>query len=230
MEKRGDARRKWPRPRTLVRAGAISALAVAVVAASSIGWVRWRGAGTDHTVASVPAADVAIVFGAQIYEKAGEPSPYLAARLDIGRELLAAGKVKALLVTGDNGTPEHDEPTVMRDYLVRTGVPERKVALDYAGFDTYQSCVRAREIFGVTSAIVVTQDFSMPRTIALCRTAGIETDGVADSGQPRNGIWWKCWVRDQLAAGKAAIAMITRPAPRFLGDRETSVRDAMNAP
>ncbi|WP_169811526.1 SanA/YdcF family protein [Nocardia harenae] len=210
--------------------GAISVLAVTVVAASAIGWVRWRGAGHEHTVASVPTADVAIVFGAQIYEKRGEPSPYLAARLDIGRELLAAGKVKALLVTGDNSTPEHDEPTVMRDYLVRTGVSERKVALDYAGFDTYQSCVRAKEIFGVTSAIVVTQDFSMPRTIALCRTAGIATDGVADDGQPRNGIWWKCYLRDQLAASKAALAMLARPAPRFLGDQETSVRDAMNAP
>ncbi|UGT63833.1 SanA/YdcF family protein [Nocardia asteroides] len=210
--------------------GAVSALAVAVLVASSVGWIRWRGAGDDHSVASVPAADVAILFGAQIYEERGVPSPYLAARLDIGRELLAAGKVKALLVTGDNSTPDHDEPTVMRDYLVRGGVPERKVALDYAGFDTYQSCVRAKEIFGVTSAIVVTQDFSMPRTIALCRTAGIETEGVADTGQPRNGIWWKCWMRDQLAAGKAALAMITRPDPMFLGNRETSVRDAMNAP
>lgn len=215
--------------RRLVRVGAVLALGVAVVAVASIGWVRVRANGHEYTVESVPAADVGIVLGAQVYDN-GEPSPYLARRLDIGRGLLESGKVKALLLSGDHGRWSYDEPNAMRRYLIQHGVPSNKLAVDYAGFDTYQSCVRAKQIFGVNEAIVVTQDFSAPRTAALCESAGVRTSVVSDTTQPHNGIYWKCWLRDQLAATKAAYAMLTHPDPKFLGDQETTVRDAIAAP
>lgn len=172
---------------------------------AAVGWVRHRADGHAYTAESVPGADVAIIFGAQVYAD-GRPSPYLAARLDIGRRLLETGKVRALLLTGDHGSWSYDEPNAMRCYLMGQGVPSAKLAVDYAGFDTYQSCIRAKRIFGVDRAVVVTQDFSMPRTIALCRSAGIATVGVADENQPHNPVYWKCWLRDQLAATKAVAA------------------------
>ncbi|MBH0779957.1 SanA/YdcF family protein [Nocardia bovistercoris] len=217
-----------PSGRLVLRVGAATALIACLVAGAAIGWVRYSASGHEYSADAVPAADVAIVFGAQIYAD-GTPSPYVQARLQIGQRLLESGRVRALLLTGDNGTPHYDEPTAMRDYLIRRGVPAEKIALDYAGFDTYQSCTRAKRIFGVERAVVVNQDFSMARTIALCRSVGVDAVGVADHGQPHNGVYWKCWIRDQLAATKAAVAMITRPDPTFLGDQETSVRDAIAA-
>ncbi|MEU8899216.1 ElyC/SanA/YdcF family protein [Nocardia sp. NPDC048505] len=215
-------------PRAVLRWSAIVVLVGALTVLASIGWVRFRAGGHEYTAGAVPATDVAIVFGAQVYDD-GEPSPYLAARLDIGQRLLETGKVKAILLTGDNGRRTYDEPEAMRRYLVRKGVPAAKIALDYAGFDTYQSCTRAYKIFGVRRAIAVTQDFSVPRTVALCRAAGIETDAVADHSQPHEGVWIKCWVRDQIASTKAVWEMATEPDPKFLGREETSVRDAMAA-
>ncbi|MGV9673848.1 SanA/YdcF family protein [Nocardia sp. NPDC003482] len=220
--------RRWFRRRAIIRLAGCVVLLVAVVVVGSIVWIRVAARGGEYRVDDVPAAEIALIPGAQVYGN-GQPSPYLAARLDLGRELLAAGKVKALLVSGDNGTSTYDEPSAMRRYLVSKGVPAAKIALDYAGFSTYESCVRARRIFGVRSAVVVTQDFSLPRTVALCRDAGIETSAVADR-QPHNATYIKCWLRDQLAAIKAVFDIVTHPEPTFLGNQETSVRDAMEAP
>ncbi len=100
--------------------------------------------------------------------------------------------------------------------------------MDYAGFDTYASCARAYRIFGVRSAIVVTQDFSVPRTVALCRAVGIETTAVGDHGQPHNATYARIWLRDQFADTKAVYSIVTRPDP-VLGDQETTVRDAIAA-
>ncbi|WP_327095979.1 YdcF family protein [Nocardia vinacea] len=214
--------------RTLLRIVAGTAICAVIVGVSSIVWIRYQAGDYKYSVDTVPAAEVALIPGAQVYQS-GQPSPYLVARLELGRRLLETGKVKALLVTGDNGRPSYDEPTAMRSYLVRKGVPENKIALDYAGFSTYESCVRAHEIFGVRKAIVVTQDFSLPRTIALCRDAGIDATGIGDDTQPHNLVYNKCWLRDQIAATKAVFDMAVHPDPKFLGNQETTVRDAINA-
>ncbi|MFI9505388.1 vancomycin high temperature exclusion protein [Nocardia sp. NPDC052566] len=212
-----------------MRLGIWVSAGAAVVVFGCIGWVRYQASDYQYSADSVPAAEVGLIPGAEVYDN-GEPSPYLAMRLDIGRKLLETGKVKALLLTGDNGRWSYDEPTAMLRYLVRKGVPAGKLAVDYAGFDTYQSCVRAYRIFGVRQAVVVTQDFSLPRTVALCRDAGIDATGVGDDTQPHNFIYNKCWLRDQLAATKAVLNMVTHPDPKFLGNQETTVRDAINAP
>ncbi|QLY33420.1 SanA/YdcF family protein [Nocardia huaxiensis] len=219
---------RWLPPRRMGKLLVTAVITGILVCLSSILWIRYTADDFQYSAESAPNADVAIVFGAEIYDN-GRPSPFLAARLDLGRELLEAGKVKAILVTGDNGRESHDEPTVMRNYLTGKGVPAAKIALDYAGFSTYESCARAYEIFGVRSAIAVTQDFSLPRTVALCRAVGIDAVGVGDDTQGHNNVYWKCWFRDQLAATKAVYSIVTKPEPTFLGEQETSVRDAMAA-
>ncbi|WP_051178272.1 SanA/YdcF family protein [Nocardia concava] len=199
-----------------------------VVGIGSDLWIRMAHRKYEYSVETAPPADVAIVFGAEVWAN-GKPSSYLAARLDLGRKLLEAGKVKALLLTGDNGRASYDEPTAMRAYLIDHGVPAAKIALDYAGFSTYESCVRAHDIFGVTSAIAVTQDFSLPRTIALCRAAGIDATAVGDDTQVHGDVYRKNWLREQLADTKAVYSILFRPEPTFRGRQESSVRDAMAA-
>jgi vancomycin permeability regulator SanA len=196
-----------------------------LVVAAADGWVRVRAGGHRYRADSVPGAPVGIVFGAQVYPD-GTPSPYLAARLDLGQELVRSGKVRALLLTGDFGTPSYDEPDAMRRYLEAHGVPGSKLVADYAGFDTYQSCARAYRVFGVRSAIIVTTDFSYARTVALCRSVGIDANGVVDTAQRHDLTYLRGWVRDQLADTKAAFDMVVRPDPKYLG-HETSLTDAI---
>ncbi|MGW5227059.1 SanA/YdcF family protein [Nocardia niigatensis] len=218
---------RFPIRRVVKLALALVALVLVVLVGSDL-WMRLANRQYQYSAETVPAADVAIVFGAEV-KADGSPSAYLAARLDLGRRLLESGKVKALLLTGDNGRPSYDEPTAMRAWLVAHGVPAAKIALDYAGFSTYESCVRAHDIFGVTSAVAVTQDFSLPRTIGLCRAASIETTAIGDDTQLHNDLYRKIWLRDQLADTKAVYSILFHPEPKFRGRQETSVRDAMAA-
>ncbi|MFE3983449.1 vancomycin high temperature exclusion protein [Nocardia tengchongensis] len=217
----------FPARRVVKICAVLAVLGVAVLIGSDL-WIRMAHRQYEYSVESAPAADVAIVLGAEVKPN-GKPSEYLKARLELGRKLLEAGKVKALLLTGDNGRASYDEPSSMRAYLVGRGVPAAKIALDYAGFSTYESCVRARHVFGVTSAIAVTQDFSLPRTIALCRAAGIDTTAVGDDTQIHGDVYRKNWLREQLADTKAVYSILFRPEPTFRGPQESSVRDAIAA-
>ncbi|MDX3849440.1 ElyC/SanA/YdcF family protein [Streptomyces sp. AK02-01A] len=189
----------------------------------------WMHAVADsrvRTVADVPAQDVAVVFGAGL--RSGAPTPYLAHRLDAAAELYRAGRVRVVLVTGDNSREEYDEPDAMRTYLVGRGVPDERIVSDYAGFDTWDSCVRARKIFGVDRAVLVTQGFHVRRAVALCRAAGVESYGVGVT-EPHDVTWYYGGIREVFAAGKAAVDAVLRPDPRFLGPVETGVARALMA-
>ncbi|MDQ0842659.1 vancomycin permeability regulator SanA [Streptomyces sp. V1I6] len=189
----------------------------------------WMHAVADsrvRTVAEAPARDVAVVFGAGLWR--GRPSPYLAHRLDTAAELYRTGKAKVVLVTGDNSRVEYDEPDAMRTYLTERGVPDDRIVSDYAGFDTWDSCVRAKEIFGVERALLVSQGFHIRRAVALCRSAGVEAYGVGVA-EPHDATWYYGGVREMFAAGKASLDAVFRPDPKFLGEREPGVRDALAA-
>ncbi|MFJ1574941.1 vancomycin high temperature exclusion protein [Streptomyces sp. NPDC088147] len=189
----------------------------------------WMHAVADsriRTVAEAPARDVAVVFGAGL--RSGRPAPYLAHRLDAAAELYHAGKVKVVLVTGDNSREEYDEPDAMRTYLVGLGVPDDRIVSDYAGFDTWDSCVRAKKIFGVDRAVLVTQGFHVRRAVALCGAAGVESYGVGVA-EPRNATWYYGGIREVFASGKAAAEAVLRPDPMFLGPAETGVTEALAA-
>jgi vancomycin permeability regulator SanA len=177
-----------------------------------------------RTTADVPRTEVAVVFGAGLWD--GEPSPYLAHRLDAAAGLYRAGRIEVVLVTGDNSREEYDEPDAMRAYLVRHGVPDGRIVSDYAGFDTWDSCVRAKRIFGVDRAVLISQGFHIRRAVALCQEAGVTSYGVGVD-EAHDVTWYYGGAREVLAAGKAALDAVFEPDPTFLGPKEPGVARAL---
>ena len=125
----------------------------------------------------IPPAPVAIVFGAAINSD-GEPSWMLADRVDAAVALYRAGKVQRILMTGDNVSPYHEEVTAMKRYAIEQGVPPDKIDADDAGLRTYDSSYRARSVFGVQEAILVTQGYHLPRALYLANAFGIKATGL----------------------------------------------------
>ncbi|MET0558417.1 MAG: ElyC/SanA/YdcF family protein [Solirubrobacterales bacterium] len=168
-------------------------------------------------VADVPAAQVAIVPGAQVMAN-GHMSGMLADRVSQAERLWRAGKVEKILVSGDHHTWAYDEPDTMRKALVRDGVSPADVFEDHAGLDTWATMVRARSIFDVRSAVVVTQGFHMPRALFLAEEAGIEATGLlADQhhwGRNRR----KGEIREVFSRVKA-IADVTLDTPAMAGPK-----------
>jgi vancomycin permeability regulator SanA len=195
-----------------------------VLALAPATWVHAVAGDRVRAAEEVPPHDVAIVFGAGLW--GGRPSPYLAHRLDTAAELYRSGTVKVVLVSGDNSRTEYDEPDAMRAYLVGRGVPDAKIVSDYAGFDTWDSCVRARKIFGVERAVLISQDFHIRRAVALCRAAGLDVHGVGVT-EPHDATWYSGSVRELLAAAKAALDAVLEPDPHHLGPREDGVQKAL---
>jgi vancomycin permeability regulator SanA len=213
--------------RTVIGVLGLGLAALATVAGSVV-FVRAAASGHVFTESEVPAAPVALVLGASVNPD-GSPSPFLAARLEVARRLYLSGKVKVLLVSGDNLAPEYNEPDAMRRYLVTAGVPADKVVADYAGFDTYDSCVRARQVFGVTDLIVVTQDYHLPRAVATCQRLGVRANGVGDeTARQYRRAWLRGAVRDQVACVKTVLDLAASRQP-VLGPRETSVDRALES-
>ena len=154
--------------------------------AGSIGFVRATSARHLYPPESVPAAPVALVLGAQVFPS-GIPSPFLAARLDLAHRLYIDGKVRVVLVSGDNMAPEYNEPDAMRGHLIDAGMLPEDVVADYAGFDTYDSCARAQRIFGVQELIVVTQSYHLPRAVATAGPSGWTPPASATTPSSRRG-------------------------------------------
>ncbi|MEU1530189.1 SanA/YdcF family protein [Streptomyces fagopyri] len=179
-----------------------------------------------RTTADVPRTGVAVVFGAGLWD--GEPSPYLANRLDAAARLYRAGRIEVVLVTGDNSREDYDEPDAMRAYLTRQGVPDGRIVSDYAGFDTWDSCVRARKIFGIHEAVLISQGFHIRRAVELCRAAGVRSYGVGVDAK-HDVTWYYGGAREVLAAGKALLDVVFEPDPRFLGRKEPGVARALAA-
>ncbi|PZH15835.1 hypothetical protein C1I97_07475 [Streptomyces sp. NTH33] len=222
-------RPSWTRPRLpRTRAGrrrlVQAVMAVCVLALLPATWTYVVAGDRLRTTADAPRTEVAVVFGAGLWD--GEPSPYLAHRLDAAAKLYHEGRVKVLLVTGDNSREEYDEPDAMRAYLTKRGVPGMRVVSDYAGFDTWDSCVRAKKIFGVDRAVLVTQGFHVRRAVALCRAAGVDSYGVGVDAK-HDVTWYYGGTREVFAAGKAVLDAVFRPDPKFLGREEHGITRAL---
>ncbi len=176
--------------------------------------VLYYGRARLYSPVSVPAKPVAIVFGAGL-RRDGTPTPILRDRVATAAELYFQGKVKMLLLSGDNRFVNYNEPEAMRQYARSLGVPEKALALDYAGRRTYDTCYRAKAIFGVTEAILVTQGFHLPRALYLCNHLGIEGVGVpADRPYYRklSRLFWN--LRELPATLSALIEVhLTHPRP-----------------
>ena len=151
------------------------ALGVTAALGTSIGIVRGAAAGHLYPLDQVPYAPVALVLGAQVYPS-GTPSRFLRARLDLALLLLQRGTVDRLLLSGDAQAPEYDEPAAMRAHLLAAGADDDRLVLDPWGLDTYDSCVRARDVYGVDRVVVVTQTYHLPRAV-----------GTGPAGRPGRG-------------------------------------------
>ena len=209
--------------------GALCAAAAVLSMAAGDLWVRAEAHGHVFTAADVPAAPVALVLGAQVYPD-GNPSPFLVGRLEIARQLLADGKVRAILVSGDHMDWGYNEPGAMFQWLVDRGVPSQRIVLDHAGFDTYDSCARARQVFGVGAAIVVTQSYHIDRAVALCRRLGVDASGVGDdTARIYTEPWRNSVIRERGAVVKALGDVVSGRDPVFLGPLEPGVAAALRS-
>ncbi len=170
-----------------------------------------------HDVQRVPEAPVAIVFGAAVYP-GGHPSPVLADRIAAAVDLYKAGKVRKLLLSGDNRFQNYNEPGAMMRYAMQLGVPHTAMQPDYGGRRTYDTCYRAKYIFQVDKAILVTQDFHLPRALFICHSLGIDAVGfTADRRRysRRETLWWT--LRESVALVRAVADVLRRAEPPVMG-------------
>ena len=162
----------------------------------------------------VPHTEVALIPGAAILRD-GSLSPVLKDRVDAALALYRAGKADNILVSGDNGTTTYNEVNPVRIYLTQNGVPFEHVYLDHAGFDTYSSMYRAKEIFRVGSTTIVTQSFHLPRAVYVARHIGIIAYGYnADNGHYLR----KNYIREWFADVKTLLDLSREREPKYLGD------------
>ncbi len=179
-----------------------------------------------NDVQQAPGADVVIVPGAAVLGNA-VPAPIFRDRADAAIALYKAGKVTKILVSGDNSAVSHNEVNPARRYLIGKGIPDQDIFLDHAGFDTYSSMYRARAIFGVSSAIITTQSFHLPRAVFIARRLGIEAYGLnADVGH----ILLRNYLREVLANEKALLDLVLHRKPKYLGETIPIMGDGREYP
>ncbi len=172
---------------------------------------------TKNTIVTDPElTSVIIVLGAGL-KPDGTPSDVLRDRLKVGIKLYKEGKGTKLLFSGDNGQVRYDEVNAMRVFALSQDIPEEDIFLDHAGFDTYDTMYRARRIFGVTDAIVVTQDFHLPRALYVAEALGIQVQGVSADLQPYLSRTQQ-YAREWLARPKIFIDILFGAKSKYLGD------------
>jgi len=171
-------------------------------------------------VASVPTAQVALVPGAGLTAD-DRPTLALRDRIDGAIELYRAGKVQKILMSGDNSSIYYNEPGAMTNYAIEQGIPESDIVQDYAGRRTYDTCYRAKEIFGLESVIVTTQQYHLSHMVFLCEQFGLNTSGVPVKQSDYLLNRYMMWnVREVLATVAAYIDIyILKPEP-ILGSPE----------
>lgn len=166
-----------------------------------------------HTPSDVPATPVAIVLGAQVHPD-GRPSGFLVARLELALELWRTGKVDVILVSGHDGAEHHHETQAMADWLRARGVPPVAIVGDPHGHDTFATISRAVGVYGLEEAIVITQSYHLPRTLATARALGLDARGVGDTSASRWPRYWRRGrVRELFANVKLFGELITRERP-----------------
>jgi vancomycin permeability regulator SanA len=169
---------------------------------------------------NAPSARLAIVFGAGL-RRDGTPTAILRDRVETAAGLYFGGKVEKILMSGDNRFEYYNEPESMRQYALSLGVPDTAIALDYAGRRTYDTCYRAKAIFGASEALLVTQKFHLPRALYLCNSLGLESYGIEANNNRYRQISLLIWnIREQIATVGAFVDVYwSNPVP-VLGNPE----------
>lgn len=171
------------------------------------------------SVDSMPHNRVALLLGTNPLNRLGRPNTYFTNRIKTAAGLYRARKVDFIIASGDNHTKKYDEPTAMRDSLMAHGVPEDRIILDFAGFRTLDSVVRAAEVFGCDSLTIISQADHSARALYLAEANGI--DAVAVSAPLRAGRWVRIRLalREWLARDKMMLDIWFGKRPHFLGDK-----------
>ena len=189
--------------------------ATALVLVFNLAVIAATNSNVYTSTSAVPPEPVALVLGASV-ASSGALSPVMKERADAALALYAAGKVKKILVSGDNATLTYNEVYPVGEYLLGAGVPQQDIFLDYAGFDTYSSMYRAKAVFGVSQVIIVSQRFHLPRALLIARVLGLSAVGF-DAGRS-NERYFLNSLREIPASLKAFLDLSLSRVPKYLGE------------
>jgi SanA protein len=184
-------------------------------------WIDLKSKGkTYDSVELIPKNKVGLVLGAGKFTSNGEINLYYIYRVEAAVALYNSGKIDYILISGDNGRTDYDEPTDFKNDLIAKGIPAEKIYLDYAGFRTLDSVVRAKEIFGQNTFTIISQKFHNQRAIYLAKSYGIEAIGY-NAKDVMGAYGLKTQLREYLARAKASLDVFFNVEPKFLGEKIT---------
>ncbi len=193
-------------------------LLIAVVVACNI-WVLCSCSGRLYSdVDAVPHTRVAMLLGTNPKTKTGKMNYFYKHRIDATVKLYQHGKIDRILISGDNSKPTYSEPDAMKDDLVAAGVPDSIIYLDFAGFSTYDSMVRAKKVFGLSEFVVISQDFHNRRAVYIARQKDIDAIGFNVLNTLFRKWRIKMELREILARVKAVGEVVMNKKPHFLGE------------
>ncbi len=195
-------------------------VAIALIAVGINLWVLSYGNDRIYTdLEDLEPRYVGLVLGTSSSPDGVRVNAYFEERMEAAIRLYESGKVKHLLVSGDNSSSHYNEPRDMANYLVARGIPADQITLDYAGFRTYDSLLRGKEIFGLEDCIVITQRFHAPRALFVGAKKGIDVQSYV-ANDPEQGVSFSLRVREWMARIVAAIDVVTNRQPKFYGQKE----------
>lgn len=200
---------------------ALVALGLVLLLATNAWFVAGTASRAVHPEQGCSAAyDVALVFGTSQYLRSGRSNPHYYGRINLAAQLYHQGKVQHLLLSGDNRTQYYNEPGRMQRDLLERGVPEEAMTLDHAGFSTFDSLKRSRDVYELEGLLLVTQDYHLPRALFIADSLQLDTQGCAASG-PDWGDMKRLWLREVAARLRTLGDLyIWHREPRILGDPE----------
>ena len=200
-------------------------LLIVALGVATLAFCDWHVAGgSDGLVysdaAGAPRREIALVLGTAKYAASGRMNVFYHPRIAAAADLFKAGKVRGIVVSGDNGRTDYDEPTQMKADLVALGVPAKFITCDYAGFRTLDSVHRLERVFQESSYIVVSQEFHVRRALYIAADRGHDAVGLAV--RTPGGYWGaRVRMREVLARTKAVLDVnILKTTPKYLGDLE----------
>ncbi len=211
-------RKHWLKLVVLLFVLPIAAMLLADIACRSAASAR-----IYRSTEAIPTNDVALVLGTGKLTARGNPNLHFNQRIEAAAELFKSGKVRHLLVSGDNSVKNYDEPTDMRDALVAAGVPKDAITCDYAGFRTLDSVLRAKMVFGQTNFTIVTEEFHCPRSVWIARRHGLDVVAFA---APDLSVRWSARVKMREALARVLCAVdlyVVNRQPKFSGPPQSIV-------
>ncbi len=169
-------------------------------------------------VRTIPAKKAGVLLGTSKFARKGKINEYWKYRIEAALSLYKAGKIRCMIISGDNSNRYYDEPTVMKKELVQAGIPDSVIYLDYAGFRTFDSMIRAFKIFGQNNFTVISQEFQNQRAVYIARHNGIDAIGF-NAREVSAYYGFKTQVREKLARVKVYIDLLFDKQPKFLGEK-----------